>query len=188
MNLNSMRGLIQRLSRGRQSRARFVSSQLDKFIAFQIRALRDQEKMSQSDLAAALGTSQPAINRLESADKGRPTITTLKKIAAVFDVGLEVRFVPFSKLIKFESGTPYVEYGKSTSSFYVSPFEKDQIPESKYDATTIVSAIAGSIGDSLDNQLASATSKKGPQAVQSALMGEIYITEIGSNQTALGGL
>ena len=126
MNLNSMNGLIRRLSRGPEGRAQFVESQLDKFIAFQIRALRDQEGMSQTELADALGTSQTAVHRFESPSKGRPTITTLKKIAAVFDVGLEVRFIPFSKLARFVSGTPYVENGLSTDSFYLAPFRNDE--------------------------------------------------------------
>ena len=109
MNINSMNDLVERLNRGPDARAQFVASQLNKFIAFQIRALRDQEGMSQTSLAKALDTSQPTINRWESSEKSRPTITTLKKIAAVFDVGLEVRFVPFGKLIRFASGTPYTE-------------------------------------------------------------------------------
>jgi transcriptional regulator with XRE-family HTH domain len=130
MNLNSMSGLVSRLSQSKNARAQFVSSQLDKFIAFQIRALRDQEGMSQTELAEALQTSQTAVHRFESPNKGRPTITTLKKIAAVFDVGLEVRFVPFSKLARYVSGTPYVEQGLSTGSFYVTPFAKDTITAS----------------------------------------------------------
>lgn len=82
--------------------------------------------MSQTELAKVLNTSQPTINRWESSTKTRPTITTLKKIAAVFDVGLEVRFVPFSKLMKFVSSTPYVESGINTESFYVASFANDR--------------------------------------------------------------
>lgn len=111
--------------------------------------------MSQAELAEALKTSQPSINRLEDPSRGRPTITTLKKLAAVFDVGLEVRFVPFSKLIKFVSGTPYVESGLSTPSFYVSPFSEDTMEISSAEQTI-------KSGIELSNELGSP--KKSPRS------------------------
>jgi transcriptional regulator with XRE-family HTH domain len=70
-------------------------------------------------------TSQNAISRLESPNYGRATVTTLKKLAAVYDVGLVVRFVPFSKLLDWESSTPYIERGLSPSAIDVPSFEEE---------------------------------------------------------------
>jgi transcriptional regulator with XRE-family HTH domain len=60
--------------------------------------------MSQNGLARALGTSQNAIYRLENPRYGRPTISTLKKLASFFDVGLIVRFAPLSEIVDWVIG------------------------------------------------------------------------------------
>jgi len=59
--------------------------------------------MSQSELASLTGMAQNAISRLESAEYGRPSITTLKRLAAAFDVALIVRFAPFRELTEWVS-------------------------------------------------------------------------------------
>src|SRR5438034_9786786 len=91
-NLISRDSLLARFNRGRDARTRFVESHLDKGIAFQLRALRDREKWSQQEVAAKVGMTQNAISRLESSTYGKPTITTLKRLASVYDVALVVRF------------------------------------------------------------------------------------------------
>jgi transcriptional regulator with XRE-family HTH domain len=60
--------------------------------------LRQKKEMSQKELARALGTSQNAIYRLENPKYGRPNISTLKKLASFYDVGLIVRFAPLSEI------------------------------------------------------------------------------------------
>lgn len=125
-NLNSRKGLVARLRKGRDARARFVESHLAKGIGFQLRALRDREKLSQQELAQKAGTTQNAISRLESSRYGKPTITTLKKMAEVFDVALVVRFVPYSQLIDWVSGTPHIDRGLSTSSLQVPDFATEE--------------------------------------------------------------
>ena len=124
-NLNSIENLTERIKRGPEARASFSSSHVDKGIAYQIRALRDRQELSQEDLAAKVGMNQNAISRLESPERGRPTITTLKRLAEAFDVALVVRFVPFSKLVKWVSGTSFVEDGLSTESLAVPNFEDE---------------------------------------------------------------
>src|SRR5260370_480187 len=99
MSSDGRKTLSQRLRRGRQAREQFVASHISKGVAFQIRAIRDRLKWSQERLAHEVGMTQNAISRLESPEYGGPTITTLKRLAAAFDVGLIVRFVPFSELI-----------------------------------------------------------------------------------------
>src|SRR5712692_1925286 len=81
-NLNSMEILQERLNRNREARAQFVSSQIDKGIAYQLRAIRDRQGLSQEEFAEAVGMNQNAISRLESPRYGRATIGTLKRLAA----------------------------------------------------------------------------------------------------------
>src|SRR3989442_3170021 len=88
LNLNSKQSLIRRLKRGHDTRTRFVESHLNKKLAFQIRSLRGDS--SQEEMETATGIKQQAISRLENPYYGKATLTTLKKIAAVFDVGLLV--------------------------------------------------------------------------------------------------
>jgi transcriptional regulator with XRE-family HTH domain len=87
--------------------------------------MRDDEGWSQQQLAEKVGTNQNAISRLENPFYGKPTITTLKRIAAAFDVALVLRFVPFSQLIAWVSGTPFVDNGLSSKSLAVPNFSNE---------------------------------------------------------------
>lgn len=111
--------------RGPDARTRFVESHLSKGLAFQLRSLRDRESWSQQQLAAKVGMTQNAISRLENPNYGKATLTTLKRIAAAFDVALVVRFEPFSRLVGWVSGTPYTEQGMSPESLAVPSFASD---------------------------------------------------------------
>lgn len=51
-----------------------------------------------------VGIRQQAMSRLEDPSYGKATLTTLKRIAAAFDVGLLVEFVPYSELVGRVSG------------------------------------------------------------------------------------
>jgi transcriptional regulator with XRE-family HTH domain len=70
--------------------------------------------------------NQNAISRLESVDYGRPTITTLKRLAAALDVSLIVRFAPFSEVVDWVSGTPHVNEGLTSDSLAVPIFGKEE--------------------------------------------------------------
>lgn len=98
MSLQSREDLIVSL-RSKKFREAFVSSRVSNTLALQIRAMRQEREWSQAHLAELLGTSQNAVYRLESPQYGKPSITTLKRLAAIFDVGLAVWFAPFSKLV-----------------------------------------------------------------------------------------
>ena len=105
-----------------------MESHLSKNLAFQIRGMRDREEWSQQELAGKAEMTQNAISRLENPFYGKATITTLKRIAAVFDVALVVRFVPFSYLTKWVTGTPYEEHGLSMESSVIPSFaQEDQV-------------------------------------------------------------
>jgi transcriptional regulator with XRE-family HTH domain len=117
MSLQSKEDLIEKL-RNKKFRDAFITSRVSNTLAFQIRALRQERGLSQTQLAKELSTSQNAICRLESPQYGRPSITTLKKLASLFDVGLAVWFVPFSELVDRFTNL-------STESLLVPAFEED---------------------------------------------------------------
>jgi transcriptional regulator with XRE-family HTH domain len=123
-NLNSRKGLIRRLRKGRPARIKFVESHLNKKLAFQIRSLRGE--LSQEQMEAKVGLKQQALSRLENPYYGKATLTTLKKLAAGCDVGLLVEFVPFSQLINRVSGTPYIEHGFSPETMNVPDFDEEE--------------------------------------------------------------
>src|SRR5687768_5450911 len=114
MSLSSKWSLIERLRRGKRARQKLVESHVAKGISFQIRATREAMQMTQEALAKEAGMNQNAIYRLESPSYGRPTLTTLKRIAAALDVALVVRLVPYSELVDWISGTPRLNRGLTT--------------------------------------------------------------------------
>lgn len=118
--------MIGRLRKGKATRAQFIESNLAKSIAHNLRATRDRLEWSQERLAAEVGMNQNAISRLESPDYGKQTITTLKRLAKAMDVALIVRFVPFSELIDWVSGTRRVDLGLATESLAVPSFEAEE--------------------------------------------------------------
>ena len=80
-------------------RHQFVEEEINVGIAFQIRALRNRQNLKQDDLAKLLGGKQSLVSAWENPNYGKYTLTTLKDLAKAFDVGLLVRFVPFSTLV-----------------------------------------------------------------------------------------
>jgi transcriptional regulator with XRE-family HTH domain len=69
-------------------------------LAIQIRKMRENHQWKQSDLAARLGKHQETVSQWENPDYGRHSMTTLKALAAAFDVALLVKFIPFSELVQ----------------------------------------------------------------------------------------
>lgn len=92
--------LIEEL-KNKEYRNAFVSSNVDVGVAFQIRAMRKQRQWSQEKLAEMAHMKQERISALENPNKA-PSISTLKKLATAFDVGLMVRFVPISELLEWK--------------------------------------------------------------------------------------
>lgn len=85
--------------RDKDFRKQFIDEHVNVGIAFQIRSLRNRQNLEQSELAQLLGVKQPLISSWENPNYGKYTLNTLKNLAKAFDVGLLVRFVPFSTLI-----------------------------------------------------------------------------------------
>ena len=66
----------------------------------QIRALREQRNLSQAELGESTKMAQERISILEDPNATtKPTLKTLLRLAESFDVGLDIRFVPYSVVI-----------------------------------------------------------------------------------------
>lgn len=77
----------------------FVAAEINTTLPFQVRAMRKARGWSQADLAKRTEQAQKTISDFENPNYGKLTLTSLKRLAAAFDVGLVVRFVPFSELV-----------------------------------------------------------------------------------------
>jgi transcriptional regulator with XRE-family HTH domain len=62
-----------------------------------LRALRSRNHLSQSDLAVAVGMKQSRISLMENPDYQNYSIAVLKRVAAYFEVMLDVRFISFRR-------------------------------------------------------------------------------------------
>lgn len=82
-------------------RKQLIDEHINVGIAFQIRGLRNRQKLRQEDLAKQLGVKQPLVSAWENPNYGNYSLNTLKDMAKAFDVGLLVRFVPFSTLVSW---------------------------------------------------------------------------------------
>jgi len=110
----------------KEYRESFVASHINNGIAFQIRMLRGS--LTQEEIGKRAGMKQEAICRLENPNYGSFTLKTLKQIAATFDVGLIVRFVPFSDLLKWDLNL-------SNETLKVQSFDKEpSLKEEKQEA------------------------------------------------------
>lgn len=102
MTTDTKRQKVIRSLRDKESRDAYVSAHIETGVQFQVRANRYRREWTQSELATRAGwKSQAAISLAENSDDRSPSIPTLKKIAAAFDVALIVRFVPFSELVDY---------------------------------------------------------------------------------------
>lgn len=100
MSLLSRRTLTKKLLTSRAFRKRYVWEHLKRSLPFQMRTLRDERGWSQERTAQELNKTQSMISRLESPAYGRMSLQTLVEIAEGFDVGILIKFVPFSRLVK----------------------------------------------------------------------------------------
>lgn len=80
-----------RAARGAQYRAERDRLEPYREVARQVILLRTRAGISQEALARRVGTSKSAIARLESG-RHQPTVETLRRVAAAFDVRLNIAF------------------------------------------------------------------------------------------------
>jgi transcriptional regulator with XRE-family HTH domain len=101
MNINSP---LTKELKDKKYREGYVGAQVSLGLPNQIRALRAQRKWTQEDLAQLALMKQPRISEIETPGERKLNLDTLMRIAAAFDVGLEVAFVPFSELVQKSEG------------------------------------------------------------------------------------
>jgi hypothetical protein len=92
----------------REYRAAFNLENVYTTICFQLRALREQRVMSQAAFGQQVKPkmAQERISILEDPNAdSKPTLNTLLRLAEGLDVGLEVRFVPFSIVLERSTHT-----------------------------------------------------------------------------------
>ena len=100
MNIKSKRDQLVAALSDKDYRDAFVAEEVSTGITFQIREMRLARGWDQGELAERASTAQPVISRFENPNAdGRFSISTLRQLASAFDVGLIVRFAPFSELV-----------------------------------------------------------------------------------------
>jgi transcriptional regulator with XRE-family HTH domain len=84
----------------KEARDEYVAARIDGDVAYQIYSLRKQNNWTQAELAARYGieNGQGAICRWERTADGI-SVKALRRLASAFDVGLSIKFVPFSQLV-----------------------------------------------------------------------------------------
>jgi len=92
--------IVERLKRDPAFRQRFFLAESSAKIAQQLIALRKRRELSQAQLAEKLGTQQPAISRVESADYRNWSYNTLRKVAEALDARLRVYIEPSEDVFK----------------------------------------------------------------------------------------
>jgi transcriptional regulator with XRE-family HTH domain len=118
--INSKVKAIWKKLRNKEYRDSFVASQISNTIAAQIFSLREARGWKQAEVAARAGMKQSRISDLEDPNYENYQTRTLVKLASAFDVGLVVRFVPFSELVKWSANL-------SPRDFLPTEFVKDGI-------------------------------------------------------------
>lgn len=91
--------LLEKLQR-KAYRTSYVAEHVRRGIAYQIRALRNQRGWNQGQFAKQLGKPQSVVSRLEDPSYGKVTVQTLLEVASVYDVALQIRFVPYSTFLQ----------------------------------------------------------------------------------------
>lgn len=116
--MNELRSSLREEFHDKEYRHAYANEALNAYIATQIKVLREQNVLTQKQLADAAGMAQPRVALLEDVNYSSWSINTLRKLAKAFDLRLSVRFETFSSLI------PEIET-LSTESLERASFEDD---------------------------------------------------------------
>lgn len=92
--------MLSSLQTGKEYRQGFVEEAIRTRITAQIHALRTKNECDYKQFAEKIGRKVAWAYRLEDPNESLPTIPTLLQIAEAFDIGLDVRFRPFSELLR----------------------------------------------------------------------------------------
>ena len=77
----------------------YVDALSNALVSAQIKALREDRKLSQEELADRIGTKQSGISRLERSDYSTWKVETLRKLARAFGVRLKISFEEFGTIV-----------------------------------------------------------------------------------------
>jgi len=112
----------------------YAEESLNISIATQIKVLREQREMSQETLARKADMKQSVISRYENVNYASWSIKSLRRLARVFDVDLEVRFRSFGDLVK--SVENFTRKSLEVPKFADDPFFKPEQPATQSQTTT----------------------------------------------------
>ena len=88
-------------------RNEYMMDQVRTFIAFQIRALREQRGWNQGDLARESGKTQSVISRIEDPDYGKLSLQTCLELAVAYDLPLLIQFTEWDDwLARMSNASP----------------------------------------------------------------------------------
>ena len=98
---------VSKLLNDRKSRASYIKAKLGVLVPAQIRALRlnstSPAMPKQNDLAREADIHQSRISMFETPGTANMTLETLAQLASALRVGLVVKFVPFSEMLRWEN-------------------------------------------------------------------------------------
>ncbi len=96
--------LISKLLTDKNTRTAYIKAKVGVLVPSQIRALRLKSNLPrQADLAREAEMQQSRISMFETPGAANVTLETLARLAAIFKVGLIVKFVPFSEMLHWEN-------------------------------------------------------------------------------------
>lgn len=141
-------------------REAFVRSQINVGIPFQVRALREKKGWKQTQLAEASGMLQPRISAIERPGESKLNLETLLRLAGAFDVGLVVRFAPFSQMLRWAE-----EFSPDT--FQVPSFTQEQELEAEGEgAETTTADLAAQFERTKLSELVTESAYAGPSPTE----------------------
>jgi transcriptional regulator with XRE-family HTH domain len=116
--LNEKSQLIDKLKSSRNSRASYIRAKIAVLLSAQLHALRLKHPWTQHEFAQEVGMKQSRISAMEQPGAVNFNMETLIRSAAAHGVGLVVKFVSFSEMLRWENDF-------NQDFFYVVPIEKD---------------------------------------------------------------
>lgn len=118
-----MNDLVEKLRQSftdEEYRYSYVESFLNSYIAAQIKTLREENKLTQGELAEKMGSKQPGIARLENVNYSAWKVETLRKLARALQVRLKITFEEWGTL-------PEEISGFNRSALVRVPFDRDPV-------------------------------------------------------------
>jgi len=126
---------VSKLRSDKRSRISYIRAKLNVLVPAQIRALRVRLFEKQQSLAEDADMKQSRISAMERPGAVQFNLDTLVRLAASFKVGLVVKFVPFSEMLKWENGFSQDHFAVATidedTTFLLRPEEEAHQTERK---------------------------------------------------------